>query len=336
TAGAGQAPARQTAILAGLPPGVRCTTINKVCGSGLKAVMLAANEILQQEAELIVAGGQESMSQAPFIVEGMRFGHKMGHQQLIDCMIKDGLWDPYKQWHMGNAGELCAKEFKISREEQDNFAKTSYQKAHHAIANQLFHEEIVPIIVPTKQDTAVKLDEEPNRVIWDKIPKLRPAFDSEGTITAANASKINDGAASVLVCHESFAQKRGLKPLARIIAYSSFAQAPEWFTTAPIGAIKKTLEKASLKINDIDLWEINEAFAVVALVTMKELGLSNEKVNVHGGAIALGHPIGASGARILTTLIHALQKYRLRYGAAALCIGGGEAVCMIVENLSER
>lgn len=333
TAGSGQAPARQALIAAGLPNSIPCLTINKVCGSGLKAVMLAADNIRLGHTSIAIAGGQESMSQAPFLVEGSRSGYRMGNQTLCDSLLKDGLWDPYNNWHMGNAAELCAKEFNFSREEQDAFAIDSYKKAQEAQKNSLFKNEIVGIELQSKKGTQlIDTDEEPGKVLWDKVSQLRPAFEKEGTITAANASKINDGAAALVLMGEKQAQKLGLKPLAKILSYCSFAQDPKWFTTAPVGAIKKSLEMSHLSAADIDLWEINEAFANVTLAAMKSFQISNERVNVNGGAIALGHPIGASGARILTTLVHSLHQKNQKKGLATLCIGGGEAVSLIVEK----
>lgn len=334
TAGSGQAPARQTALLSGLPNSVEAMTINKVCGSGLKAVMLADDSIRLGRSQLVLAGGQEAMSQAPYLLENARSGYRMGHQSIQDSMIKDGLWDPYKQWHMGQAAELCVREYKMTREEQDQFAIESYKMAQKAQEQGWFHREMAAVTLNIKGESKeINTDEEPSKVVWDKLGKLRPAFDKEGTITAANASKINDGAATLLVANENWANKKGLKAIARIVTHAAYAQDPQWFTTAPVGAIKKALEQASLKVNDIDLWEINEAFSAVTLAAMKELQLPREKVNVHGGAVALGHPIGASGARILTTLIYALHQHKLRRGLATLCIGGGEAVAMIVETM---
>jgi acetyl-CoA C-acetyltransferase len=334
TAGSGQAPARQAILGAGLPNSIPCMTINKVCGSGLKSVMLAADNIRLGNTQIAVAGGQESMSQAPFLLENARNGYRMGNQNVVDSMIKDGLWDPYNNWHMGNAAELCVREYKMTREEQDAFAINSYKKAQKAQAESYFAHEIVCIEVNDRKGTLeVKTDEEPSKVMWDKIPNLKPAFDKEGSITAANSSKINDGAAAVILMNESVAQKKGIKPLARVVAHATYAQDPKWFTTAPVGAIKKSLEMASLNISDIDLWEINEAFAAVTLAAMKELSIPADRVNVHGGAVAIGHPIGASGARILTTLIHALHTHKKKRGLATLCIGGGEAVALIVETV---
>ena len=333
TAGVGQAPARQAAIYAGLPTSVPCMTINKVCGSGLKAVMLAADSLQLGNSKFAVAGGQENMTLAPHLLENSRSGFRMGPAQMVDSMVKDGLWDPYNNFHMGNAAELCVQEFKFTREQQDQFAVDSYKKAQKAIEQGLFKDEIAKVEIQDRKGTTVIADdEEPSKTNFDKIPGLKPAFDKAGTITAANASKINDGAAALVLTTESRAKERGLKPLAKIVASATFAQDPKWFTTAPVGAIKAALNKADLKVADIDLWEINEAFANVTMAPIKELEIPNSKVNVHGGAVAIGHPIGASGARILTTLVYALQKTGTRYGLATLCIGGGEAVAMIVER----
>ncbi|CUS95946.1 acetyl-CoA C-acetyltransferase [Candidatus Kryptobacter tengchongensis] len=335
TAGVGQAPARQAAIFAGLPTKVECMTINKVCGSGLKAVMLATQAIKLGDADIIVAGGMESMSNAPYLLEKARTGYRMGHGQLIDSMIKDGLWDVYNDFHMGNAGELCARECNISREEQDEFAMLSYKRALEAIEKGYFKDEIVPVPVPQPkgETTIVSEDEEPKKVIFEKIPKLKPAFDPNGTITPANASKINDGAAALVLMSKEKADELGIKPIARIVAYTSAAKDPAWFTTAPVDAIEKVLRKANMKKEDIDLFEVNEAFAVVALATSKLGGIPIEKMNIHGGAVALGHPIGASGARILTTLLYAMKRKEAKFGLAAICIGGGEASAVIVERL---
>lgn len=333
TAGVGQAPARQAAIFAGLANSTPCLTINKVCGSGLKAVMLAADNIKLGNTTISLAGGQENMSLAPHLLENSRSGYRMGNQPITDSMIKDGLWDPYNNFHMGNAAEICSREFSFSREAQDQFAIESYKKAQKAIADGLFKNEIAEVTIEgRKGPTVVNTDEEPGKALFDKIPGLKPAFEKEGTITAANASKINDGAAAIILMSESEAKKRGLKPLATILSYATFAQDPKYFTTAPVGAIKKSLELASLKIADVDLFEINEAFANVTMAAEKALEIPHEKVNVNGGAIAIGHPIGASGARILTTLVHALGQRSARRGLATLCIGGGEAVSLIVER----
>jgi acetyl-CoA C-acetyltransferase len=335
TAGVGQAPARQAAIFAGLPEHVPCMTINKVCGSGLKAVMLAEQAIRCGDAHIVVAGGQESMSNAPYLLPKARTGLRMGNAQLVDSMIHDGLWDVYNQFHMGDAAELCARTCNIGRDEQDEYAALSYRRALEAQQKGYFADEIVPVTYEQRngQTVTVDTDEEPAKVRFEKIPQLKPVFRPDGTVTAANASSIDDGAAALVVMSEERAHALGIEPLARIVAHGSVAQKPEWFTTAPIEGIKRVLAKAGMKLEDIDLFEINEAFAVVALVAQKQLGIPLERLNVHGGAVALGHPIGASGARILTTLLYTLRRYRKRYGMAAICIGGGEASALIVENL---
>ncbi|MGH9316565.1 MAG: thiolase family protein [Thermoanaerobaculia bacterium] len=332
-AGQGQAPARQASLGAGIPNSVPCVTVHKVCGSGMRAVMDATNAILAGEYELAVAGGMESMSNAPYLLERARSGYRMGNAALVDSMIKDGLWDPYKDIHMGSCAEMCAAKYKFTREEQDAFARESYRRAQSASETCLFAEEIVAVDVPRKKGDAerVETDEEPFAAPLDKMAGLKPAFQKDGTVTAANASKINDGAAALVVASADRAQARRSRPIARIIASAGVAQAPEWFTTAPVGAIRKLFEKTGLSVSDIDLFEINEAFAVVALAAIRELGLDPGRVNVRGGAVALGHPIGASGARILTTLIHALRKEGKKRGVAAICIGGGEATAMLVE-----
>ncbi|MCB0407376.1 MAG: acetyl-CoA C-acyltransferase [Bdellovibrionales bacterium] len=334
TSGVGQAPARQAALAAGLPSSVPCMTINKVCGSGLKSIMLAADAIQLGRHQIAVAGGQENMSLAPHLLENSRSGYRMGHVKMIDSMLKDGLWDPYNDFHMGNAAELCVREYKSNREEQDAFAKNSYEKAQTAQKKGWFNEEIIAVEVPNKKETLqIKIDDEPGKAQFEKMLTLRPAFDKEGSITAANASKINDGGAAVVLSSSASVKKNGFKSLAKIITQAHFANDPKWFTTAPVGAMKKALNQAQLKADDIDLWEINEAFSIVTMAAMKELNIPDAKVNVHGGAVALGHPIGASGARIFTTLIHALKTQNKKYGCASLCIGGGEAVAVIVENL---
>ena len=333
TAGTVQAPARQAAIYGGLPPSTACMTINKVCGSGLKSVMLANDSIRLNESQVVVAGGQENMSLAPHLLEKSRKGYRMGHVTSTDSMIKDGLWDPYNNFHMGVAAELCVKKYQFTREEQDQFAKESYEFAIKAQNSGAFKEEIVTVTVQGRKESfEVSEDEEPKKVNFEKMKKLRPAFDREGSVTAANASKINDGAAALVLAKEDFIRKKSLKPMARIVGQATFSQDPKWFTTAPVGAIKKVCDKTNLKINDIDLFEINEAFAAVTMVAQKELSIPREKINVHGGAVALGHPIGCSGARILTTLLYALKTHNKKYGLASLCIGGGEAVAVIVEN----
>ncbi len=334
TAGVGQAPARQAALYAGLKNSTVCMTINKVCGSGLKAVMLGADSLRLGSSDVVVAGGQENMTLAPHLLENSRTGYRMGSTSLVDSMIKDGLWDPYNNFHMGTAAEICVKDYKFSRESQDEFAVNSYKKALKAIESGYFKEEIAAVKIETKKGSVLfDQDEEPLKVQFDKISSLRPAFDKEGTITAANASKINDGASAHVLMLESAAKQKSLRPMARIIAYSSFAHDPKYFTTAPVGAIKKALQMAQLKISDIDFFEINEAFSVVAQIAQKELEIPSEKLNPHGGAVAIGHPIGGSGARILTTLSYALKTHQKRYGLASLCIGGGEAVALIIERL---
>lgn len=332
TAGIGQAPARQASIYAGLPESVECMTINKVCGSGLKAVMLADQAIRCGDLEVSVTGGQESMSNAPYLLQNARNGYRMGNGELIDSMIHDGLWDVYNKFHMGNAGELCSSEYNITREEQDNFAIASYNRALDAQKNGLFSKEIIPVVIEDKKGTTtIDTDEDPGKVKFDKIPQLKPVFKKDGVITAANASSINDGAAALVVVSDKWAENRGLTPVAKIIAHCSYAHKPEWFTTAPAAVIQKILKKTGFSIEDIDLFEINEAFSCVPLHSMRELGIPHSKVNIHGGAVALGHPIGASGARLLTTLIHSLQQNGLKRGLASLCIGGGEANALIIE-----
>jgi acetyl-CoA C-acetyltransferase len=334
-AGEGQAPARQAALFAGLPESVECMTVNKVCGSGLKAVMLATQAIRLGDAEIIVAGGMESMSNTPYLLEKAREGYRMGHGKLVDSMIKDGLWDVYNDYHMGNAAELCARECAIPREAQDEFAIMSYTRAQNAWKEGRFKEEVVPVTIKSRQgDTVVEQDEEPFKTNFDKVPKLKPAFQQDGTVTAANASKINDGAAAVVVTSAAKAAKLGLRPIARIVDYASTAKKPEWFTTAPADVIAKVLARAGMKLDEIDLFEVNEAFAVVALAVQKLSGIDVKKLNVNGGAVAMGHPIGASGARILVTLLHALKQQKKKRGLAALCIGGGEASAVIVEMVS--
>jgi acetyl-CoA C-acetyltransferase len=334
SAGQGQAPARQAALGAGLPNSVECLTINKMCGSGLKAVMLAAQAIQTGDAEIVIAGGMENMTQAPYLLPKGRDGHRLGHGQLIDSMIQDGLWDVYSNKHMGNCAEICAHDKNYSREDQDNFAKESYTRAQLAQRNGSFTDEIVSVSVPQRKGDSlvVDTDEEPGRANFEKMVKLHPAFEKDGTITAANASKINDGAAAVMLISLEKAKELGLKSLATVVAQASAAHEPEWFTTAPTKAIQKVLDKANLTVEDIDLWEINEAFAPVAMAAIEDFKLDHSKVNVNGGAIAIGHPIGGSGARILTTLIHAMKNRVVQTGLATLCIGGGEASAMVVRR----
>lgn len=334
-AGVGQAPARQAAIYAGLPSSVECMTVNKVCGSGLKSVMLAAQAIQTGDADVIVAGGMESMSNTPFLLDKARFGYKMGSGELHDAMMKDGLLDAYKNSPMGNFSDATAVECKVSRQEQDEFAILSYQRAQESTKTGRFKEEIVPVGIAGKKGeiTFVEEDEEPFKTNFDKIPQLKPAFSKEGTATAANSSKINDGAAALVLMSADKAKELNAKPIARIIAQASAAKNPERFTTAPADVIPKVLKKAHLSLDQIDLFEVNEAFALVALAVNKIAGIDVAKVNVNGGAVALGHPIGASGARILVTLLHALKQRNVKRGLAAICIGGGEASSVIVEML---
>jgi acetyl-CoA C-acetyltransferase len=334
SAGIGQAPARQAALKAGLPDRTPCTTVSKVCGSGLQAVVLGARAIAVGAASIVVAGGMEAMSQVPYYLSKARTGYRMGHDQLIDGMLHDGLWDPYNDFHMGEAGELCATEYALTREAQDAFAAESYRRALAAQEQRLFAKEIIPVAVSQRKGPPliVEHDEEPARGKPDKFPGLRPAFKKDGTITAANASSVNDGAAALLLAGESAVQEHRLRPLARIVGDGVAAQAPEWFTTAPAKAISTTLARLKLSTKDIDLWEINEAFACVTMACSKLHDLDPNAVNVNGGAVALGHPIGASGARILTTLLHALEARDLKRGLATLCIGGGEAVALVVER----
>ncbi len=333
-AGLGQAPARQASLGAGIPASVGATTVNKVCGSGLKAVILGAQAIATGEHDLVVAGGIESMSNAPYLLPKAREGYRLGNAEVVDSMIKDGLWDVYNQIHMGNCAELCAKEKGITREQQDAFAAESYRRALRAQAEGKFKAEIVGVEVAQRKGPPklVVEDEEPKRGDVEKLAGLRPAFAKDGTVTAGNASSINDGAAAVVLMARERAEKLERKPLARIVAYAGHAQAPEWFTTAPAGAIEKCLERAHWKKSDVDLWEINEAFAVVSLANNQMLGLDGAHVNVHGGAVALGHPIGASGCRVLVTLLHALADRGKRRGVASLCIGGGEGIALAVER----
>lgn len=334
-AGIGQAPARQAAIYAGLPNSVGATTVHKVCGSGLKTVVMASQMIRAGDADIVVAGGMENMSQVPHLLPKGRTGQRLGHTQLVDGMIHDGLWDVYNNFHMGNAGEVCARERSISRERQDAFATESYRRANASIAEGLFKDEIVPVEVPQRKGDPlmVDTDEEPGRGRPDKFAGLRPAFDKEGTITAANASSINDGASAMVIMSREKADSLGIKPLARIVASGGHAQAPEWFTTAPAGAIKAACQKGDVALEQIDSFEINEAFSVVALAVAEELGITLDKVNPRGGAVALGHPIGASGNRILVTLVHTLNQTGGRYGCAGICLGGGEAIATLIERV---
>lgn len=333
SAGLGQNVARQASIGAGLPDTIGATTINKVCGSGLKSVMLAAQAIQCGDASLIVAGGTENMSRAPYLLDKARTGYRMGHGEVIDSMIRDGLWDVYNDMHMGQCGDRCAARYSFSRQEQDEFAIMSYRRALAAAASGVMAEEIEPVEVTAGRiTTVVREDEEPKRFNEEKLRQLRPAFARDGTVTAGNASSINDGAAALVVLQPERAKELGVAPQARILGYATAALEPEWFTLAPVGALRKLLDGMSLKVADIDLFEINEAFSVVPMAAMKELKIPHDRLNVHGGAVALGHPIGASGARTLVTLLNAMKHRQARVGVVTLCIGGGEAVAMAVER----
>ena len=334
-AGQGQAPARQAALGAGLPPAVSCMTINKVCGSGMKAAMLAHDQLTLGARDVIVAGGMESMSNAPYLLPKARAGLRLGHGEVKDHMFLDGLEDAYDRGRlMGTFAEDCAAKYQFSREAQDRYAITSLTRAQAAIRNGSFEQEVVPVkLAGGKTDAVVTIDEQPLKANLDKIPQLKPAFRKDGTVTPANSSSISDGAAAMVLMRRSAADRRGIAPLAKIVAYSSHSQEPQWFTTAPVGAVRKLLEITGWDAKTADLYEINEAFAVVAMAAMHNLGLPHDKVNVHGGACALGHPLGASGARIMVTLLAALEKYRLRRGIAALCIGGGEATAIALERI---
>jgi acetyl-CoA C-acetyltransferase len=333
-AGVGQAPARQAALGAGLGQNVPCTTVNKVCASGMKAIMLGAQSIIAGDNEIVVAGGMESMSQTPHYLDG-RNGTKFGNITMLDGITKDGLLDVYSNVPMGNCAELCATEHNFTREDQDNFAITSYTRAAEAWKAGRFNDEIVPVSVPQRKGDPILFteDEEYKNVFIDKIPSLRPAFDKAGTITAANASTINDGASAVVLASKEAVEKYGLKPIAKIVSYADAAHAPEWFTTAPTKAVGKALEKAGMQTSDIHFWELNQAFSVVGLANMKLLGLDPAKVDVNGGAVALGHPLGNSGSRVIVTLINVLKQNNAKYGGAGICNGGGGASAMIIENI---
>lgn len=335
SAGLGQAPARQAALGAGLPHHVPCTTVNKVCASGMKAVMLAAQSIEAGYNEVVVAGGMESMSNVPYYLPNLRFGQKLGHAQAIDGLVKDGLWDVYNDFHMGNAGELCAREMNITREAQDEYAINSYRRSAEAWKNGKFNTEIAPVEIPGRKGdiTLFSEDEEYKNVNFDKIPSLRPVFDKNGSITAANASTLNDGASALILVSEEALKKYNLTPIARISGYADAALAPEWFTVAPAAAVPKALDRAGISLNDVDLFEFNEAFSVVALANNIKLGLNPEQVNIYGGAVSLGHPLGSSGSRITTTLIHALHQEGKSRGVAAICNGGGGASAIVVEKI---
>ncbi len=334
SAGIGQAPARQAMIHAGIPVSVPATTVGKVCGSGLQAILLGAKNIAVGDADVVVAGGMESMSNVPYYLDKARTGYRMGHGQLTDGMIFDGLWDPYKNVHMGICGEKCAAEYKFSREAQDEFSRESFRRALAAQKEGLFDAEIEPVLVPQKKGdpTAVKQDEGPQKGDPSKFASLKPAFQKDGTITAANASSSNDGASALVLASEAAVKKHGLTPLARIAGWAGAAQDPEWFTTAPAKAMDTLATKTGVKLSDVDLFEINEAFAVVAMACAQLTKIDLARVNVRGGAVALGHPIGASGARIVTTLLHALKGQNAKRGVASICIGGGEALALMVER----
>ena len=334
SAGQGQAPARQATLKSGCSNSVESLTINKMCGSGLKAVMLADQAVRSGDADIVVAGGMESMSNAPHLIQDIRSGKRLGHGKFIDSMIHDGLWDVYNDKHMGNCAEMLAIDRNYTRESQDEYAIDSYNRSISAIEKGIFNTEIVPVEVPNRGGGSILIekDEEPTNVIFEKIPKLRPAFESSGTITAGNASKLNDGAAALLVMEEQKAKELGIKPLGSILGHLSSAHEPEWFTTAPGKAIEALLNKLDLNSDNIDLWEINEAFSVVSMAAIEDFNLNKEKVNIYGGAVALGHPIGASGARILTTLINGMERTDSKLGLATLCIGGGEASALIIQR----
>ena len=334
-ANTGQAPARQAAMFAGIPNTVPCTTINKVCSSGMKSIMLAAQTIKSGDNDIVIAGGMENMSQVPHYMANARTGQKLGDQKLVDGLLRDGLVDVYNKTHMGNCAELCAKEGSFSREEQDAFAIESYKRSANAWSNGKFNNEVVPVEIPQRKGDPIQMteDEEYKNVIMDKIPTLHPVFDREGTVTAANASTLNDGASAIVLMSAEKAAELGLKPIARIVSYADAAHAPEWFTTAPAKALPIAIGKSGLQQSDIEYFELNEAFSVVGLANIKELSLDPEKVNVNGGAVSLGHPLGSSGSRIIVTLINVLDQNNARYGAAGICNGGGGASAMVIEKL---
>lgn len=333
TANEGQAPANQSSIYAGIPTNVPCTAINKVCASGMKAIMLGAQSILLGDNDIVVAGGMESMSNVPYYLDKARKGYRLGHGEIYDGIIRDGLWDPYKDFHMGNAAELCAAKYHLSRQDQDAFAVESYRRVAQAYEKGYFQKEITPVNIEGKVKTVIEEDEEYSKINLEKMPKLKPAFQKDGTITAANASKINDGAAAVVLASREKVKEMGLKPLAKIISFADASQDPEWFTTTPTIAMNRALKKAGLQINDMNYAEINEAFSCVTMANTQDLGLSPDKVNVWGGAVALGHPVGCSGARIIVTLTNILKEYQARFGIAGICNGGGGASAMIIERV---
>lgn len=333
TANEGQAPANQASIYAGIPTSVPCTTVNKVCASGMKAIMLGAQSIFLGDNDVVVAGGMENMSQVPYYLDKARSGYRLGHGQVLDGVIRDGLWDPYHDFHMGKAAELCASRYHLSREAQDAYAAESYRRAAHAYERGYFQKELVPVEIEAKIKTIIDEDEEYGRVDLDKMLHLKPAFAKEGTITAANASKINDGAAAVVLASAARVAALGLKPLARIVSFADASQDPEWFTTTPTLAMNRALKKAGLTMEEMDYMEINEAFSCVALANQQELHLPADRLNIWGGAVALGHPIGCSGARIIVTLTNILQTQQARYGIAGICNGGGGASALVLERL---
>lgn len=334
SAGLGQAPARQASIGAGIPYSVGATTVNKVCGSSLKTLIMAAQAIALGDAKIVVAGGMENMTRAPYLLEKARQGYRLGHAELVDSLIRDGLWDVYNNFHMGHGGELCAAKYRLTRRELDDFALESYRRAQEAVTTGTFKREIVPVDVPQRKGAPLTVthDEEPNRVDLSKLRELKPVFQKDGVLTVGNSPSCNDGAAALVVMAEEEVAHRGLSPMARIVGYAGAALAPEWFTIAPIEAIKLVLKKTGLSLADIDLFEINEAFSAVSLAINRELGLDPKRVNVNGGAVAMGHPIGATGARILTTLLYAMEARGAKRGLAGLCIGGGEALAVVVER----
>ncbi len=331
----GQAPARQAARFAGVPDNVPCTTINKVCASGMKSIMLAAQSIMLGDADVCVAGGMESMSNVPFYNENLRWGNKYGNVTLIDGIVKDGLLDVYHNYMMGNAADMCAKEYNISREAQDAFAIESYKRSQNSVNTGVFANEIVPVSIPQKggDPLVISKDEEPFNVKFDKIPALRPAFTKDGSVTAANASTMNDGASALVLMSKEKAEALGIKPIAKVVGFADAEQAPEWFTTTPSKAVPKAVEKAGLKMEDINYYELNEAFSVVGLVNMQLMNLDASKVNVNGGAVSLGHPLGCSGARVVTTLVNVLHQNNGKYGAAGICNGGGGASAIVIEKM---
>ncbi len=335
SANIGQAPVTQAMLAAGLPDSTPSTTINKVCASGMKAIMIGAQSIMLGTNDIVVAGGMESMSNTPYYLTKERWGAKLGNSEVVDGVIKDGLWDPYGNKHMGSCGETCAREYHFSREDQDNYAIASYKRAAEAWKTGAFKNEVVPVSIPQKKGDPIVVneDEDYTKVKFDKVPTLAPAFEKDGTITAANASNLNDGAAAVVLMSKERAEAMGIKPLAKILAFADAQQTPEWFTTTPAKAMPKAIELAGLKISDIDYFEINEAFSVVALANMKDMGLSHDKTNIYGGGVSIGHPIGCSGARITITLLSALQNNNARYGCAGICNGGGGASAIVIERM---